>query len=237
MIIETPPAGMTSGASLIGPSRLCGCGRGRGRSFSRRPRHGRAHAVTAPKGGPIFVACRTSLAPPGGHSPRSSRMLLAKEGPDGSDTSSIVSWLPHGQSFVTQNLTAFVAQILPEHFRQTKFSCFRRRLDLYRFSQISGGAGVRAYHCPLFLRDRPDLCTAMRRQKIKGTGHKQSADVGCEPNFCTMPHRPENPTGTSGPSAATAPGNGREGQKVRETTRPDNDDHQIDRAFALRRNF
>lgn len=38
----------------------------------------------------------------------------------------------------------------------------------------------------MFLKGRPGLCQQMTRQKVKGTGHKQPADVKTEPNFYTM---------------------------------------------------
>jgi len=39
----------------------------------------------------------------------------------------------------------------------------------------------------LFLRGRPALTYRMKRQKVKGTGHKQPADANTEPNFYAMP--------------------------------------------------
>jgi len=39
----------------------------------------------------------------------------------------------------------------------------------------------------MFLKARPALCQRMTRQKVKGTGHKQPADVKTEPNFYLMP--------------------------------------------------
>lgn len=35
---------------------------------------------------------------------------------------------------------------------------------------------------------RPALCCRMKRQKVKGTGHKQPADANTEPNFYSFPH-------------------------------------------------
>ena len=44
----------------------------------------------------------------------------------------------------------------------------------------------------MFLQGRPSLSHQMVRQKVKGTGHKQPADVSSEPNFYGMsPVEPE----------------------------------------------
>lgn len=57
----------------------------------------------------------------------------------------------------------------------------------------------------MFLRGRPALCFQMKRQKVKGTGHKQPADVNTEPNFYRMPAvEPRSvPTSTDAAAAAT----------------------------------
>jgi hypothetical protein len=51
---------------------------------------------------------------------------------------------------------------------------------------MTQGVDAGAYYHELFLRVRPSLCHRMIRQKVKGTGHKQPADVKTEPNFYEM---------------------------------------------------
>lgn len=103
----------------------------------------------------------------------------------------IVSWLPHGRAFIVKKPKEFTSKIMPKYFNQTKLTSFQRQLNLYGFRRITHGTDSGAYFHELFLRGRPQLCMRMKRQKIKGTGHKQPTDVESEPNFYAMPYQPE----------------------------------------------
>jgi hypothetical protein len=67
---------------------------------------------------------------------------------------------------------------------------------LYGFRRITQGPDAGAYYHELFLKGRPTLSQRMIRQKVKGTGHKQPADVKTEPNFYLMPPIVEMDTNT-----------------------------------------
>jgi HSF-type DNA-binding len=76
--------------------------------------------------------------------------------------------------------------LLFSFFKQTKLTSFQRQLNLYGFRRLTQGVDAGAYYHEMFLRVRPGLCLRMTRQKVKGTGHKQPADVRTEPNFYHM---------------------------------------------------
>ena len=100
---------------------------------------------------------------------------------------SVVSWQPHGRSFVVRKPKEFVNVVMPMFFRQTKLTSFQRQLNLYGFSRLTQGIDVGAYYHELFLRGKEFLCHGMVRTKIKGTGHKPANSPETEPNFYAMP--------------------------------------------------
>jgi hypothetical protein len=81
---------------------------------------------------------------------------------------SIVSWQPHGRAFRAHNRELFAATIMPIFFKQTKYKSFQRQLNLWGFTRIVHGEDRGAYYHEHFLRDQPDICRNMYRQKIKG---------------------------------------------------------------------
>ena len=78
---------------------------------------------------------------------------------------SIVSWFPHGKAFKVYNVPAFVSDVLPLFFKQTKFKSFQRQLNLWGFLRIQDGPEKGAYYHKDFLRDKPDLVCLLKRQK------------------------------------------------------------------------
>mmetsp|Transcript_24808 Transcript_24808/g.36374 ORF Transcript_24808/g.36374 Transcript_24808/m.36374 type:complete len:273 (-) Transcript_24808:74-892(-) len=72
--------------------------------------------------------------------------------------SDIVSWAPHGRSFVVKKPEEFVRTALSKHFKtQTKFSSFRRQMNLYGFKRLSTGPDAGGYYHELFVRNKPLL--------------------------------------------------------------------------------
>jgi hypothetical protein len=108
--------------------------------------------------------------------------------------SCIVSWQPHGRAFSVHDTKAFVRQVMPTFFRQSKISSFQRQLNLYGFCRLTGqGPDRGAYYNEFFLRGRPDLTVHMQRTRVKGTGVRTSSNPQQEPNFYEM-----DPVGVEG---------------------------------------
>lgn len=106
----------------------------------------------------------------------------------------VISWLPHGKSFVVLRPDVFANQVLPRYFApegsnslnaktttmfgkdgslQTKnkgvhkYPSFTRKLNRWGFRQISRGPDAGAFCHELFQRDDPDLCRGMVCQKSR----------------------------------------------------------------------
>ena len=52
------------------------------------------------------------------------------------DICDVVTWMPHGQSFIFIDPERFTNEILPNYFRKSKFSSFIRKLYRWGFRQI-----------------------------------------------------------------------------------------------------
>ncbi|CAJ1952404.1 unnamed protein product [Cylindrotheca closterium] len=87
--------------------------------------------------------------------------------------SDVVSWLPHGRSFVVVRPDIFTAKVLPKYLppidsrSSTKYPSFTRKLNRWGFRQATKGPDSGAFHHPLFRRDNPELCLQMECKKTK----------------------------------------------------------------------
>lgn len=99
----------------------------------------------------------------------------------------IISWQPHGRSFILRDPQAFLAKVMNKYFKQTKLTSFQRQLNLYAFKRISTGPDKGSYYHELFLRGKVSLCSLMIRMRVKGTKIKSSSCPDNEPNFYRMP--------------------------------------------------
>ncbi|GFH61141.1 hypothetical protein CTEN210_17617 [Chaetoceros tenuissimus] len=81
----------------------------------------------------------------------------------------IVSWQPHGRSFLIKDTNKFESILMKKFFNQGQLSSFRRQLNLYDFKRITRGPDAGSYYHEMFLRARPLLAFKMQRIKIKGT--------------------------------------------------------------------
>ncbi len=110
----------------------------------------------------------------------------------------IVSWLPHGRSFMIHRPREFEDEVMGKFFKQTKLTSFQRQLNLYDFQRITHGRDAGSYYHELFLRGRPLLAKRMIRRKVKGTKIRASSSPDDEPNFYTMPFlAPHDPSSTT----------------------------------------
>ena len=75
----------------------------------------------------------------------------------------IVSWHPNGLSFQVHNAKKFVEEVLPSHFRQTKYKSFQRQLNFYGFERITSGPLEGSYKHPWFVKGNEGLCKEIKR--------------------------------------------------------------------------
>jgi hypothetical protein len=87
-----------------------------------------------------------------------------------------VSWLPHGRAFRVHNKPKFVSTVMGSYFNSTKYKSFQRNLNLWGFETINRGSDKGAIYHRFFIKNKPDLCARMTRQKIKGPSSDPSSD-------------------------------------------------------------
>lgn len=92
---------------------------------------------------------------------------------DDSELTDVISWLPHGRSFVIIRPDVFSEKVLPRYFpstdsrSSTKYPSFTRKLNRWGFRQATRGPDTGAFHHPLFRRDEPERCLEMVCQKSR----------------------------------------------------------------------
>jgi hypothetical protein len=83
------------------------------------------------------------------------------------DFNDIISWTPSGKSFSILKPKAFVADILPDHFKSAKFSSFTRKLHRWGFMRHYRGEDSGAFYHDDFQKDRLDLVEQMTCHKLE----------------------------------------------------------------------
>ena len=78
--------------------------------------------------------------------------------------SSIICWLPDGQSFLIADQKNFEKIVLPSYFRTSLFNSFVRKLNRWGFRRIKRTGYASSFSHDLFVRDKPWLCISMRCQ-------------------------------------------------------------------------
>jgi hypothetical protein len=99
----------------------------------------------------------------------------------------IVSWQPHGRSFLVHEPGANFKAILPRYFKLSKLASFQRQLNLYGFTRITSGLDKGGYYNEFFLQGKPGMSSKIQRIRVKGTGVRAKSNPAQEPNFWNMP--------------------------------------------------
>ena len=81
----------------------------------------------------------------------------------------IISWMPSGRSFVILRPKAFVADVLPKHFKSAQYASFTRKLSRWGFTRCEDGTGE--FFHPKFRKGRLDLA-----EKMKCLGHSSKSE-------------------------------------------------------------
>eukprot|EP00814_Leptocylindrus_danicus_P009612 CAMPEP_0116046774 /NCGR_PEP_ID=MMETSP0321-20121206/28470_1 /TAXON_ID=163516 /ORGANISM="Leptocylindrus danicus var. danicus, Strain B650" /LENGTH=747 /DNA_ID=CAMNT_0003528475 /DNA_START=157 /DNA_END=2401 /DNA_ORIENTATION=- len=115
--------------------------------------------------------------------PKTLRFILSQP-----NLTSIVSWLPHGRSFLVHNAKKMESDILPRFFKQTKIKSFLRQLNKWGFKRITKkGVDEGSYYHEYFLRGKLTLSGNMKYVKVKGEGNKQwQSNPDEEPDFYAL---------------------------------------------------
>lgn len=108
------------------------------------------------------------------------RLMAILSDPSVSD---VISWLPHGRSFVIIRPDCLSERVLAKYFASTdprsstKYASFTRKLNRWGFRQATRGDDMGAFHHPLFRRDQPQLCLDMVCQKSRKPKACKPTDV------------------------------------------------------------
>ena len=95
--------------------------------------------------------------------------------------SAIITWLPHGRSFVIIQQEVLAIEVLPRYFPESasssskansasaacKYPSFTRKLNRWGFRQVTRGPDAGAFHHKFFRRDEPRLCLQMICQRSR----------------------------------------------------------------------
>lgn len=86
-------------------------------------------------------------------------------------STSIICWSPAGDSFIVKDVQKFSDQIIPAHFKHSKFTSFVRQLNFYGFRKVKGklSGGNKSeqnlweFRHPYFLKGQPEMLTEIKR--------------------------------------------------------------------------
>jgi hypothetical protein len=87
----------------------------------------------------------------------------------------IVSWMPHGKSWMILNPKEFEKVVIPLYFNHKSISSFVRQVNGWNFKKKTVGEEKNSYFNEYFLRERPELLENMARQPCKKVRKKTVA--------------------------------------------------------------
>ena len=119
-------------------------------------------------------------------SPFPQRLHEMLETVENDNQENMISWQPHGRSFLIHKPEVFARQILPRFFAHSNFKSFQRQLNLWGFNRITQGYDKGAYYNEFFLRGKRTLTRCMQRQRVKGTSFRGRSCPESEPDFYSM---------------------------------------------------
>ena len=81
---------------------------------------------------------------------------------DRSEFKDVITWLPHGRSFIIYDSDRFMTEVLPRYFKGgIKYRTFQRQLNIWNFKRITMGIDEGSYYSQFFLRGMPNLVKKM----------------------------------------------------------------------------
>ena len=87
---------------------------------------------------------------------------------------SIVTWNPDGRTLQVLSHKKFVSEILPNYFKQSKYTSFQRQLNFYGFQRVNHGPLEGSYGHPKFVRGNEEQVKHMSRLgKNTQSNHKK----------------------------------------------------------------
>jgi hypothetical protein len=91
--------------------------------------------------------------------------------------SDIIAWTQDGQSFTILRPKAFASEILPNFFKESKYSSFTRKLHRWGFQRHLRGSETGSFFNKNFQQGRPDLLDKMTCYKQQRESHHLSSSM------------------------------------------------------------
>lgn len=105
----------------------------------------------------------------------------------------VITWMPSGKSFSIIEPKAFVAEILPEHFKSAKYASFTRKLHRWGFMRHYRGEEAGGFYHKMFRKDGLALVEQMTCHKMGPLG-PQAAQKAVAKVTVVVPRPAQRPT-------------------------------------------